>query len=167
MFQTIADFERNWNYERDATAKVFKALTDASLAQAVSPQDRTIGRIAWHMAQTHPEMLAHTGLTIDGPAVEAPVPDAAAEIVAGYERGSASVLEQVKANWTDETLQQTDNMYGEVWKRGFTLMALVCHEVHHRGQLTVLMRQAGLNVPGIYGPAREEWSAMGMAAPAI
>ncbi|HMZ81067.1 MAG TPA: DinB family protein [Acidobacteriota bacterium] len=95
MFQTIADFERNWNYERDATAKVFKALTDASLAQAVSPQDRTIGRIAWHMAQTHPEMLAHTGLTIDGPAVEAPVPDAAAEIVAGYERGSASVLEQV------------------------------------------------------------------------
>ena len=28
----------------------------------------------------------------------------------------------------------------------------------------VLMRQAGLKVPGVYGPAREEWAAMGMPA---
>jgi hypothetical protein len=28
----------------------------------------------------------------------------------------------------------------------------------------VLMRQAGLSVPGVYGPAREEWAAMGMPA---
>ena len=35
-------------------------------------------------------------------------------------------------------------------------------EAHHRGQMTVLMRQAGLTVPGIYGPAQEEWAAMGM-----
>jgi hypothetical protein len=26
------------------------------------------------------------------------------------------------------------------------------------------MRQAGLVVPGIYGPAREEWAKMGMPA---
>ncbi len=29
-----------------------------------------------------------------------------------------------------------------------------------RGQMTVLMRQAVLAVPGIYGPAEEEWAAM-------
>ncbi|MBE0644676.1 MAG: hypothetical protein IH600_11400 [Bacteroidetes bacterium] len=29
-------------------------------------------------------------------------------------------------------------------------------------QLTVLMRQAGLLVPGIYGPSREEWSTYGL-----
>jgi uncharacterized damage-inducible protein DinB len=28
--------------------------------------------------------------------------------------------------------------------------------------MTVLMRQAGLVVPGVYGPAREEWAAMNM-----
>jgi uncharacterized damage-inducible protein DinB len=28
--------------------------------------------------------------------------------------------------------------------------------------MTVLMRQAGLKVPGIYGPSREEWSQFGM-----
>jgi hypothetical protein len=28
--------------------------------------------------------------------------------------------------------------------------------------MTVLMRQAGLVVPGVYGPAREEWAVYGM-----
>jgi uncharacterized damage-inducible protein DinB len=31
--------------------------------------------------------------------------------------------------------------------------------------MTVLMRQAGLKVPGIYGPSREEWVKIGMTAP--
>jgi uncharacterized damage-inducible protein DinB len=44
------------------------------------------------------------------------------------------------------------------------LRVLIQHEVHHRGQMTVLMRQAGLEVPGVYGPAREEWAACGMPA---
>jgi hypothetical protein len=29
------------------------------------------------------------------------------------------------------------------------------------------MRQAGLTVPGIYGPVREEWATMGMEAPPV
>jgi uncharacterized damage-inducible protein DinB len=36
------------------------------------------------------------------------------------------------------------------------LHALVLHQVHNRGQMTVLMRQAGLVLPGVYGPTREE-----------
>jgi uncharacterized damage-inducible protein DinB len=71
------------------------------------------------------------------------------------------MAEQVGENWTDETLLVTDNMYGETWKRGFSLFLLVTHEAHHRGQMTVLMRQAGLTVPGVYGPAKEEWAAIG------
>lgn len=38
-------------------------------------------------------------------------------------------------------------------------------ETHHLGQMTVLMRQAGLNVPGVYGPSKEEWTAYGMPEP--
>ena len=45
------------------------------------------------------------------------------------------------------------------------LMTLINHQNHHRGQMTVLMRQAGLTVPGVYGPAKEEWAAAGMEAP--
>jgi len=31
----------------------------------------------------------------------------------------------------------------------------------------VLMRQAGLRVPGVYGPAKEEWESYGMEPPLI
>jgi uncharacterized damage-inducible protein DinB len=55
-------------------------------------------------------------------------------------------------------------MYGETWKKGFTLYCMVSHQTHHRGQITVLMRQAGLKVHGVYGPAKEEWAEMGMPA---
>ena len=64
--------------------------------------------------------------------------------------------------WTDEDLEVEDDMYGEMWARGKSLAAVVGHQTHHRGQMTVLMRQAGLTVPGVYGPAREEWAAYGM-----
>ena len=49
-----------------------------------------------------------------------------------------------------------------MWSRGKTLGALVTHQIHHRAQLTVVMRLAGLKVPGVYGPAKEEWAAYGM-----
>jgi len=33
--------------------------------------------------------------------------------------------------------------------------------------MTVLMRQAGLRVPGVYGPAHEDWAGMGMEPPEV
>jgi len=58
-------------------------------------------------------------------------------------------------------------MYRSKWSRGFTLHCLGDHETHHRGQMSILMRQAGLVVPGVMGPAKEEWEKMGMQAPEI
>lgn len=84
-----------------------------------------------------------------------------------YRQVSKSMVESVKKQWSDETLQEEREMYGERWTVGNTLSALIYHQIHHRGQLTVLMRQAGLKMPGIYGPSREEWSQYGMEAPVV
>jgi uncharacterized damage-inducible protein DinB len=167
MFITLAEFEQQWGHESASTLKLFRTLTDASLKQAVSPMDRTLGRIAWHIVLTVPEMMNRTGLTVLGPAEDAAVPSTARVIADSYERVAASLLAQIRSHWTDATLQVVDDMYGQHWKRGFTLLALITHQIHHRGQMTVLMRQAGLVVPGLHGPAREEWSAFGMAAPSL
>jgi uncharacterized damage-inducible protein DinB len=59
-------------------------------------------------------------------------------------------------------LSEVIPIYGEKWPRGLTLSILIGHQTHHRGQMTVLMRQAGLPVPGVVGPSKEEWAAMGM-----
>lgn len=167
MFTSVKGFLKAWEYESESTAKMMKALTDASLAQAVTPRDRTLGRLAWHVTTTIREMMERTGLRVDGPPHDAPVPKAAREIASAYEEAARSLAEVVARSWDDAALKLEDEMYGDKWKRGFTLAALVHHQIHHRGQMTVLMRQAGLVVPGVYGPAREEWSTMGVPAPAV
>jgi uncharacterized damage-inducible protein DinB len=167
MIHTIAEFEKYWKHESEATRKLLEQLTDKSLSQAVAPEDRTLGRMAWHLVTTIPEMAGRTGLCIAGPKHTDPLPSTAAAILLGYNLAAQSVLDQVKAKWKDSTLGQEDDMYGERWKRGETLASLIAHQTHHRGQMTVLMRQAGLKVPGVYGPAREEWVAYGMPAPEV
>ena len=167
MFRTVADFQKAWEYETASTSKLLRALTDTSLHQAVAPHDRTLGRIAWHLVTTVPEMMHRTGLTLSGPDEKAPMPTQASAIVSAYDAVARSLAEQVRERWTDATLPELDDMYGEKWKRGFTLAVLIRHQAHHRGQMTVLMRQAGLKVPGVYGPAREEWASMGMQPPTV
>lgn len=164
MFRRISDFSGEWQVERASTLKLLRLLTDESLSQAIVPGGRTLGFLAWHITVTFREMLAHTGLEPDGPEPSEPVPSSAAEIAQRYERASASVLEQVADRWSDDMLDEEIAAYGQSFRRGFMLDMLIRHEAHHRGQMTVLMRQAGLGVAGAYGPSREEWAAMGMEA---
>jgi len=166
MFRTIDEFVHIWSHEFESTQKIFKHITDKSLSQAVVPGGRTIGILAWHIVTTIPEMMNRTGLSIPMPGEEEHPPARAKEIFDAYNTVAAALLETVRDKWTDASLLIEDDMYGEKWKRGDTLSALVFHQVHHRAQITVLMRQAGLRVPGMYGPSREQWAAMGMNPPA-
>ncbi len=167
MFRKIEDFVKAWETESASTQKLMDVLTDRSLQQAVIGGHRTLGRMAWHIVTSIPEMMGNTGLKISAISPEAPVPAKAAEIKEAYAAVADDLLKQVKANWTDETLAVVDEMYGEKWARGLSARVLLDHQTHHRGQMTVLMRQAGLRVPGVYGPAKEEWADMGAPVPEI
>ncbi|OFV80922.1 MAG: hypothetical protein A2Y78_13610 [Acidobacteria bacterium RBG_13_68_16] len=162
MIRTIADFEAIWKNESEITAGVLAAVTDASLAQRVTPNDRTLRDMAWHIVATIAEMMGRTGLAIEGLDADAPAPASAEAIRDAYVRVASSLLERLRRTWTDETLTVEDDMYGERWPRGATLLALVVHQTHHRGAMTVLMRQAGLVVPNIYGPNREQSESLGL-----
>ena len=164
MLRKIEDFQKDWEYEAESTGKILSALTDESLSQKVTPDGRSLGFLGWHLTQTLGEMLGLVGLTIDAPGFDKECPTSASEIADAYTKAAMSVSDEVAKNWTDETLLQTDNMYGDTWARGLTLFYLIAHQAHHRGQMTVLMRQAGVPVPGVYGPAKEEWAAMGAPA---
>jgi uncharacterized damage-inducible protein DinB len=167
MMHTIQEFIDTWEFEAAATQMLLDLLTDVSLPQEAYPGGRTIGRLAWHIAQTIPEMMGKTGLHVSGLHEDDPAPASASAIAEAYRHASASLLREIHAHWTDATLSHTDNLYGEEWTRGRTLGVLIGHQTHHRGQLTVLMRQAGIRVTGVYGPAEEEWIAMGMEPPAV
>ena len=164
MLRKIEDFQKDWIYEVESTGKILSALTDESLSQKVTEDGRSLGFLGWHLTQTLGEMLGLVGLKIDAPGFDKECPTSASDIAAAYEKAGKSVTDEIGKNWTDDTLLQEDNMYGDTWARGLTLFYLIAHQAHHRGQMTVLMRQAGLAVPGVYGPAKEEWAAMGAPA---
>jgi uncharacterized damage-inducible protein DinB len=165
MYRAIDDFDHDWGEEAGFTLAMLRNLTDESLQQRVSPEGRTLGRLAWHIAETIPEMMGLAGIKgLEGPEHGSQVPATAAEIVAAYEAAARSLGDAVRSQWSDDELPEEIPMYGEMWTKGKTLGVLVLHQTHHRGQMTVLMRQAGLRVPGCYGPAAEEWASMGMPA---
>jgi len=167
MFTTIEGFRTAWTHHSGETKRLLGALTDRSLKQSVADDHRDIGRVAWHITQSIPEMARYMGLTIQGPGEKDPVPGKAKDIADAYAIASDSLLSEIIINWDDKVLLKEDNLYGQTWKRGLTLRILMNHEIHHRGQMTVLMRKAGLKVPGIYGPSKEEWDKLGMKAPEI
>ncbi|MGD2089933.1 MAG: DinB family protein [Candidatus Aminicenantes bacterium] len=167
MFISIEQFKQEWQAESDNTRKIFSTLTDESLKQSITEGHRTLGRIAWHIVQSLADIGRRTGLKVEGPAEDVPVPLSAEQIKQAYDTAAKSLLEQVTKNWTDETLDREVDMYGQKWNRGLSLYILLKHESHHRGQMTVLMRQAGLKVPGTRGPAKEEYSQYGAEPPQI
>jgi uncharacterized damage-inducible protein DinB len=164
MYRTVQDFLTDWTQENDSTLKVFKNLTDASLKQKVSAEGRSLGRLAWHIVLTLGEMGEKADLKVNAPPESTPNPSIASTIVAAYEKAGASLAAEVKQKWNDNMLSEEIDMYGQKWTRSATLNSIIKHQIHHRAQMTVLMRQAGLKVPGVYGPSREEWSQFGTPA---
>ena len=164
MFRTISDFIDDWAYESDATLKIFNVLTDQSLNQKVTPNGRSLGKLAWHITQSLPNMLNRSGLAIGTEDKSLSVPANVSTIISEYEKFSKKISDEIQKKWNDQSLLEEIDAFGEVWTKGKVLAALIGHQTHHRAQMTVLMRQAGLKVPGVYGPAKEEWSAMGKPA---
>jgi uncharacterized damage-inducible protein DinB len=165
MFRYMDDFMNAYGSLIDGTKKIFDKLTDENIHQKVAEGHRELGHIAWHIVATVPDMINQTGLGMSGLNPGTIPPGTAAEIQAGYKKVSQDLITALEDKWNDDSLEEVDEMYGEQWPRGLTLAILVDHEVHHRGQMTVLLRQAGEVVPGIYGPAQEEWGQHGMELP--
>jgi uncharacterized damage-inducible protein DinB len=173
MYRRLDDFRFQFQEEVEDTLKVFRAIPDTAAHQAVTPEHRDLRRMAWHLVESLVSLPQQIGLDVDGPAVneagtsQEPIPAAMSEIIARYQRAAGSLVQGL-ADWEDADLLKEDNMFGHmVWAKGYSLRALEMHQAHHRGQMTVLMRQAGLKVPGFYGPALEDWAAMGAPAPVV
>jgi len=158
MYTSIENFLADWKFESEATLKVFSFLKDEAMNKRVANYDRTLGELSWHIVGSLSEMISYTNLEINCPSEEDPIPADIKGLIQLYYNAAKSLTEEISKNWDDTTLQNEIEMYGENWKIGFTLSSLIRHQIHHRAQMTVLMRQVGLKVPGVYGPSKEEWA---------
>ncbi|MCW8803922.1 MAG: DinB family protein [Ignavibacteriaceae bacterium] len=164
MYYKLSHFIEDWKYESESTRKVLSNLTDEALTVKFNNEIRTAGRLAWHIVGAISELGHRMELTFKKIDQDSPFPPSAKEIVNEYKLASDGLIKEITEKWNDETLLIEDKMtgQGDMWSRGKTLGALVTHQIHHRAQLTVVMRLAGLKVPGVYGPAKEEWAGYGM-----
>ena len=165
MFRKLDDFFNGYATLVEGTRKILAAVDDEAMCQNVAPGHRTLRGLAWHIVVTVPEMMNQVGLGLSSVDEKALPPGSPDELRGAYDKVSDELVAALRAKWRDDDLEKTDELYGETWPRGLTLRILMDHEIHHRGQLTILLRQAGRPVPGIYGPSKEEWVDLGMELP--
>lgn len=164
MYVTVKDLITEWNKEAALTQKVLDNLTDKALLQQVSPEGRALGRIAWHFVANIPDYLTEFGVSVG----KVPNPDevpSAKEIAETFHAVSSRVVHALQEQWTDDSLKQIQNAFGRTESNASIFMGLIKHIVHHRGQVTVLMRQARLPIPALYGPSKEGWVQLGVTPP--
>ncbi|WP_159888478.1 DinB family protein [Paenibacillus puerhi] len=164
MYVTVKDWIAEWKNEAVLTQKVLDGLTDKALLQQVDPEGRTLGRIAWHFVTNIPDYLTEFGVTVAKVSNPDEVPSAK-EIAETFHEVSSHVVEALEEHWTDDSLKQIQNAFGRMESNATIFMGLIKHIVHHRGQVTVLMRQAGVPIPAVYGPSKEGWVQLGLTPP--
>jgi len=167
MYVTVKDFIREWQREAMLTQKVLDGLTDASLNQKVYPEGRTLGRIAWHITTNIPDYLTQFGIKMKKVENAENVPSSAKEIAETFKRVSEEASQAIEQQWSDDSLSQTQIAFGREETNAQILMGLIKHIIHHRGQMTVLIRQAGLKPFGVYGPPKEDWVHLGVDTPPL
>lgn len=161
MYKTVAEHVADYREDMTEAAKLFDALTDESLKREVAPGYWTLDQLAWHMITARAGLLKRLDVSIDYELPKDP-PASAAEIARHYREGGEAVLAAVEAQLKDERLTEPVDFYGMAWDGSKLLWEMLKHETHHRGQMTVLMRQAGLAVHGVFGPSKEEREKMGI-----
>ncbi|GKS09437.1 hypothetical protein YDYSY3_04370 [Paenibacillus chitinolyticus] len=161
MFVSLNEFQQEWKREASLTGKILNTLTDESLDQSVALDHFSLGELGWHLSQAIHGLFSAAGLKFEGSERGAGVPESAKEIADVYEQTSSNLLRAAGEQWTDETLKQSITVFGQETTIHGIMRFVIQHQAHHRGQMTVLMRQAGLVVPGVYGPSKEEREQIG------
>ncbi len=165
MYSRIKDFVADWKAEEEFTIKIFSKISDDKISHKVAENIRSLGQLAWHITQTLTEMPCKAGIIEKDYLENVTIPITMSEIINTYKKHSQELIKFLKDKWTDSELTQIIEVYGGKWEKGKILSALINHQIHHRAQMTVLMRMQNFLVPGIYGPSKEEWVKYGMNPP--
>ncbi len=155
MFTSVNDFLNEWKQEAAVTQKVQDVLTDESLNQEDSRGLYSIGSLAWHITGAAYYFPSQVGLIFEIPDLQKETPKSAAEISETYKTVSERLTQEFSEQVSDEKMNEMVNLFGMDMPVQAVFRLLIQHQAHHRGQLTVLMRQADLKVPGVLALAKK------------
>jgi len=150
--------------EADATRRVLARIPSDQLGWKPHPKSRTLGELAMHVAVV-PGAVAQLA-SAPSPAqvpdfTDPPCPRNASELVPTLDRTLAAAKNTL-AGMDDAALtapwrlMQGDRELFTLPRAAFLRSVMLNHWYHHRGQLTVYLRELNIPVPWVYGPSADE-----------
>ena len=149
--------------EASTTRRVLERVPDAKLAWKPHSKARTLGELALHVAMVPgavAEFVAQPS-PAEAPQFTNPSPKSTAELLKTLD-DSIAKAKRTLSHMDDATILATWRMT----RGGRELLALpriamlraimLNHWFHHRGQLSVYLRELDVPVPSIYGPSADE-----------
>jgi len=153
---------REFDREMSSTQKALERVPADKWDWKPQEKSGSLGWMAGHIAT----LPGFTTVTIKTPSLdiaEANIPkvERHADLLPTFARSSQEARAAV-AGVTDEQLQQTwtlkrsGNLIFSMPR--YDVLRAMCfnHIIHHRGQLTMYLRQLQVPVPGLYGPSADE-----------
>jgi uncharacterized damage-inducible protein DinB len=141
---------------------VLERVPDDQLAWKPHDKSMSLGQLALHIA-TMPGTIAELSRLspFPLPKFEQPSAASAAELVPALDQSVAKAT-TILRGMDDADLAQMwrvvdgDREVMAIPVGGMLRMIMLNHWYHHRGQLSVYLRQVGVPVPSIYGPSADE-----------
>jgi uncharacterized damage-inducible protein DinB len=156
-------FFNTWEREAQSTLKVLRALPHSQYDFRPDPGGRSLGELAWHLAEGDAYMSLGVDQGTFDMSVKPPHIDRPKQVEAlapGFERVHQDAVARIK-KLAPADLDRTLPFFGTTLPiRNILWDMIILHGVHHRGQLALMCRLAGGQTPGLYGPNREEVAAM-------
>ena len=149
--------------EAETTRRVLERVPDNKLSWRPHEKSRTLGELALHVAIVPGNVAEFVAAEspVQAPQFAEPSPKNASELVPALEESIAKA-KKVLGGMDDAALQATWRMMqGERELLALPRLAMLRsvmlnHWYHHRGQLTVYMRELDVPIPSIYGPSADE-----------
>lgn len=149
--------------EAQTTRRVLERAPDDRLSGRPHAKARTLGELALHVAMVPGAVAEFVAAQspVQAPQFADPSPEKAAELVPALEESIAKA-KRVLGGMDDATLQATWRMMqGErevlaIPRVAMLRSIMLNHWYHHRGQLTVYLKELDVPIPSIYGPSADE-----------
>jgi uncharacterized damage-inducible protein DinB len=149
--------------EAQTTRRVLERVPGDQLVWRPHEKARTLGELALHVAMVPggvAELVASPS-PAQAPEFTDPSPKSVSELIPALDQSIAKAR-KVLGGMNDATLMATwrlmqgDRELFAVPRVAMLRSVMLNHWYHHRGQLTVYLRELGVPIPSIYGPSADE-----------
>src|SRR5215470_4474067 len=159
LMNPVETFFAVWERESQKTVETLKMLPTGQYDFRPDASGRSLGELAWHLAELDAYVsfgVASGSLSAEAKPANIKRPLTIEALAPGYRQIHEEAKERLRA-LTALDLDKEMQFFGSTLTVNSLLWdVMLLHSIHHRGQLSLLIRLAGGVVPQIFGPTREQ-----------